>query len=144
GVLTRRLQRDPTLDGVGLVIFDEFHERSLDADLGLALTLRTQSLVRDDLRVLVMSATLDGSAVSTLLGGAPMLASQGRSFPVETRHVPPRAGTRTDAAVVSTIMAALRDDPGDVLVFLPGAGEIRRVESLLAERGVGDAVVLPL
>jgi ATP-dependent helicase HrpB len=144
GVLTRRLQRDPTLDGVGLVVFDEFHERSLDADLGLALTLRTQSLVRDDLRVLVMSATLDGDAVASLLGGAPIISGEGRSFPVETHYVPPRAGTRPDAAVVSTILVALRDDHGDMLVFLPGAGEIRRVESLLAERDIGNAVVLPL
>jgi ATP-dependent helicase HrpB len=144
GVLTRRLQRDPTLDGVGLVIFDEFHERSLDADLGLALTLRTQALVRGDLRILVMSATLDGGAVAALLGNAPIIASEGRSFPVETRYVPPRAGTRAEAGVVSTILAALRDDAGDILVFLPGAGEIRRVESLLTERDVGGALVLPL
>ena len=144
GVLTRRLQRDPTLDGVGLVIFDEFHERSLDADLGLALTLRTRSLVRDDLRLLVMSATLDGEAVAALLGGAPILSSEGRAFPVETRYVPPRAGTRPEAAVVSTIVAALRDAAGDMLVFLPGAGEIRRVEALLAERDLGGALVLPL
>ncbi len=145
GVLTRRLQRDPTLDGVGLVIFDEFHERSLDADVGLALTLRTQSLVRPDLRLLVMSATLDGEAVAALLGGAPILSSDGRIFPVETRYVSPRPGTRTDTAVVSTIRSALRDDTGDVLVFLPGAGEIRRIEALLSETGVApDAIVLPL
>jgi ATP-dependent helicase HrpB len=144
GVLTRRLQRDPTLDGVGLVIFDEFHERSLDADLGLALALRTQALVRSDLRVLVMSATLDGQAVAALLGGAPILSSKGRSFPVETRYRPPRADTRIEGAVVATILAALRDDTGDVLVFLPGAGEIRRVEASLGERDIGSALVLPL
>ena len=143
GVLTRRLQRDPTLDGVGLVIFDEFHERSLDADLGLALTLRTQSLVRPDLRLLVMSATLDGQAVAALLNDAPILSSEGRTYPVDTRYVPPRSGQRIEAAVVSTIRTALRDDGGDVLVFLPGAGEIRRVESLLAERDA-NALVLPL
>jgi len=145
GVLTRRLQRDPTLDGVGLVIFDEFHERSLDADLGLALTLRTQSLVRPDLRLLVMSATLDGESVAALLGNAPILGSEGRVFPVETRYVPPRSGTRMESAVVSVIRSALRDDTGDVLVFLPGAGEIRRIETLLAESDIAsDAIVLPL
>jgi ATP-dependent RNA helicase HrpB len=143
GVLTRRLQRDPTLDGVGLVIFDEFHERSLDADLGLALTLRTRALVRDDLRVLVMSATLDGAAVAALIGDAPILSSEGRSFPVETHYVPPRAGVRAESAVVSTILAALRDDSGDILVFLPGAGEIRRAETLLAGADT-RALVLPL
>ena len=144
GVLTRRLQRDPTLDGVGLVIFDEFHERSLDADLGLALTLRTQALVRSDLRVLVMSATLDGQAVAALLGGAPILSSAGRSFPVETRYRPPRADMRIEAAVVATILTALQGDTGDVLVFLPGAGEIRRVEASLGERDTSGALVLPL
>jgi len=141
GVLTRRLQRDPTLEGVGLVIFDEFHERSLDADLGLALTLRTQSLVRSDLRILVMSATLDGESVAALLGGAPILSSEGRTFPVETRYVPPRTGARMEAAVVSTIRSAIRDDTGDVLVFLPGAGEIRRIEASLAEAELGSGVV---
>lgn len=144
GILTRRLQRDPTLDGVGLVIFDEFHERSLDADLGLALTLRTQQLVRDDLRIIVMSATLDGEAVARLLGDAPVITSLGRVFPVETRYVEPRGGSRIETSVVATIMEALRSDTGDVLVFLPGSGEIRRVESFLAERSLEDVVVCPL
>jgi len=144
GILTRRLQRDPTLDGVGLVIFDEFHERSLDADLGLALARRTQSLVRDDLRLLVMSATLDGAAVSALLGGAPIIASEGRSFPVDTRYAPPRQGVRLEAAAAGAVARAIRDDTGDVLVFLPGAAEIRRVESLLAGQDLGGAVVHPL
>jgi ATP-dependent RNA helicase HrpB len=144
GVLTRRLQRDPTLEGVGLVIFDEFHERSLDADLGLALTLQTQALVRDDLRVLVMSATLDGAPVAELLGGAPIITSEGRIHPVDTRYVDPRAGVRIEAAVAAAVTAAVRDEPGDVLVFLPGASEIHRVAAQLAERAIGDAVVLPL
>ncbi|MEP6494169.1 MAG: ATP-dependent helicase HrpB [bacterium] len=144
GILTRRLQRDPTLDGVGLVIFDEFHERSLDADLGLALTLRTQQLVRDDLRIIVMSATLDGSAVSRLLGDAPVITSHGRVYPVDTRYVEPRSGARIEASIAAAIGEALRSEPGDILVFLPGAGEIRRVESLLGERSIGDAMVLPL
>jgi ATP-dependent helicase HrpB len=142
GILTRRLQQDPTLDGVGLVIFDEFHERSLNADLGLALTLRTQLLLRDDLRILVMSATLDGAAVSTLLGNAPIVSSEGRSFPVETRYRQPRPGQRMEGVVVATILEALRGDEGDVLVFLPGAGEIRRVESLLAEHTLGPSVAI--
>ncbi|HEX4684272.1 MAG TPA: ATP-dependent helicase HrpB [Gemmatimonadaceae bacterium] len=144
GVLTRRLQRDPTLEGVGLVIFDEFHERSVDADLGLALTRRTQALVRDDLRILIMSATLDGSAVARLLGGAPVLTSEGRNFPVETRYRPPRADVRIEAATVGVVLEALRDEHGDLLVFLPGAGEIRRVEAALAERDLGGAAVTPL
>lgn len=144
GILTRRMQHDPTLDGVGLVIFDEFHERSVDADLGLALVTRTRELVRDDLRILIMSATLDGASVARLLGGAPMITSEGRTFPVETRHAPPRPGARMEAAVVSAIHGALARDQGDVLVFLPGAGEIRRVEMLLAERDVAPAVVTPL
>ncbi|HET7374105.1 MAG TPA: ATP-dependent helicase HrpB, partial [Gemmatimonadaceae bacterium] len=143
GILTRRLQRDPTLEGVGLVIFDEFHERSLDADLGLALVSRTRELVRDDLRILIMSATLDGESVARLLGGAPIITSQGRSFPVETRYVPPRSGARIEAAVVAAIVDALAHHEGDILVFLPGAGEIRRVKSLLAERSL-DAIVTPL
>jgi ATP-dependent helicase HrpB len=144
GVLTRRLQRDPTLDGVGLVVFDEFHERSLDADLGLALALRTQRLVRDDLRILIMSATLDGAGVARLLGGAPVLVSEGRAYPVETRYRPPRGDARIESAVAGVIAEAMRDERGDVLVFLPGAGEIRRVESLLAERDLGGAIVTPL
>lgn len=144
GVLTRRIQRDPTLEGVGLVIFDEFHERSLDADLGLALTLQTQSLVRDDLRILVMSATLDGEAVAALLGNAPIITSEGRAFPVDTRYVEPRAGMRIEASVASAVSNVVRDEPGDVLVFLPGAAEIRRVAEMLADRELDNALVLSL
>jgi ATP-dependent helicase HrpB len=144
GVLTRRLQRDPTLDGVGLLIFDEFHERSLDADLGLALALRTQSLVRDDLRVLVMSATLDGTRVAALLGDAPILASEGREFPVETRYLSPRADARIESTVAAAVTTALREEDGDILVFLPGAGEIRRVEEALRARELGDTIIAAL
>jgi ATP-dependent helicase HrpB len=144
GILTRRLQRDPTLDGVGVLIFDEFHERSLDADLGLALALRTKTLVRDDLRIVVMSATLDGESVARLLGDAPIVTSHGRSFPVETRHVEPRRELRIEAAVANAIGDALRRDEGDVLAFLPGAGEIHRVGSLLAGRVDSGVVVTPL
>jgi ATP-dependent helicase HrpB len=144
GVLTRRLQRDPTLDGIGIVVFDEFHERSLDADLGLALTLQTQTLVRDDLRLLVMSATLDGAPVAELLGGAPIITSEGRAFPIDTRYVEPRPGTRMEAAVTAAVTAAVRDETGDVLVFLPGAAEIHRVRASLEERSLESVVVLPL
>jgi ATP-dependent helicase HrpB len=144
GILTRRLQRDPTLDGVGLVIFDEFHERSLDADLGLVLTRRTQALVRDDLRILIMSATLDGAAVARFLDGAPIVSSDGRSYPIDTRYVTPRAGVRIEASVVGAVTDALRSDEGDVLVFLPGAAEIRRVEAMLSDRDLRGAVVFPL
>jgi ATP-dependent helicase HrpB len=144
GVLTRRLQRDPTLDDVGLVIFDEFHERSLDADLGLALTLQTQSLIRDDLRILIMSATLDGAPVAELLGGAPIVTSEGRAFPVETRYVEPRADARIEATVAAAVANALRAESGDILVFLPGAAEIHRVTALLEERGIDGVVVLQL
>ena len=141
GVLTRRLQRDPTLEGVGLLIFDEFHERSLDADLGLALALRTQSLVRDDLRILVMSATLDGAGVAALLGDAPIVTSEGRSFPIETRYVEPKRDARLEATVASAVAEAFRRDDGDVLVFLPGAREIHRVADALRQRDLGNVVV---
>jgi ATP-dependent helicase HrpB len=131
GVLGRMLQDDPALDGVGIVIFDEFHERSLNADLGLALTLQTRALLRDDLRILVMSATLDGEPIAALLGNAPTITSAGRAFPVETRHLPRRADQRIEAHVASTIREVVDRDAGDVLVFLPGAAEIQRVASML-------------
>ena len=141
GVLTRRIHRDPTLEGVGVVIFDEFHERSLDSDLGLALTLRTQGMLREDLRILVMSATLDGAAVAQLLGGAPIITSEGRQFPIETRYVDAKSSRSIEGAVAATIAEAIRRDAGDMLVFLPGAREIRRVEQLLTERDIGDVVI---
>lgn len=141
GVLTRMLLADPALERFGLVIFDEFHERSIHADLGLALTLQTRDVLRADLRILVMSATLDGGPVAALLGGVPIVTSQGRGFPVETRYVAPRAGTLPEAAVAGTVRAALAEDPGDVLAFLPGAAEIRRTEAMLS--GVA-AEVIPL
>jgi ATP-dependent helicase HrpB len=142
GILTRMLQSDPTLEGVGLVIFDEFHERSIHADLGLALTLHSRSLVRSDLRILVMSATLDPSPVAALLGGAPVLTSPGRVYPVETRYRPRRPGARLEAEVASAVRSALAEERGDILVFLPGAGEIRRTADLL-RTGVA-AEVIPL
>lgn len=131
GILTRMLQDDPALTGTGLVIFDEFHERSLVADTGLALTLATAELLRPDLRVLVMSATLDGAAVAALLGDAPLLTSEARAFPVVTRHQPPAAGQWIEPHVARVVREALSDETGSILVFLPGAAEIRRVADLL-------------
>lgn len=134
GVLARLLSADATLDGYGAVVFDEFHERSLHADLGLALVLETQQ-VRDDLRVLVMSATLDGDAVARLIadvqGPAPVVRSSGRMFPIETHYRPPRADERIEATTSRVVREALEANEGDVLVFLPGMGEQRRVEERL-------------
>ncbi|MEO5930179.1 MAG: ATP-dependent helicase HrpB [Candidatus Kapaibacterium sp.] len=145
GVLTRMLQSDPALEGTGCVIFDEFHERSLQADLGLALALQCRSLLRDDLRILVMSATLDGAPVARLLGNAPVLTSEGRSYPVETRYQERRSDERPDRLVAAAVRESLASDTGDILVFLPGAGEIRRVGSLLEEMDPGPNVtVAPL
>lgn len=142
GVLTRMLVTDPTLDGVAAVIFDEFHERSVVADTGLALALHTADLVRPELRLLVMSATLDGAAIATLLGGAPVVTAEGRIFPVETRWAPTRSGVRPVDAVPHVVRRAIDETDGDVLVFLPGAGEIRRVASALDGIWAPDAVRL--
>lgn len=131
GILTRMLQHDPSLDGIGLVIFDEFHERNIHADVGLALALESRRVLRADLRVLVMSATLDSAPVARLLGDAPILTSEGRSHPVETRYIPLRPDTRLEAAVASAVREALSRETGDILVFLPGQGEIRRTAELL-------------
>ncbi len=132
GVLTRLLQDDPELRGVAAVIFDEFHERSLNADLGLALCLEAQGALRPELRLLVMSATLDGEAVARLLGGAPVISSEGRSHPVETRYLERDPKGRIDEVVTGGVLRAVAEEDGDVLVFLPGEGEIRRVEAALA------------
>ena len=145
GVLTRMLQHDPALEGVGIVIFDEFHERSLHADLGLALALQSRAVLREDLRVLVMSATLDGARVAALLDGAPVVTSEGRAHPVETRFLPRRAEGRIEPLAARAVRGALTEHDGDVLVFLPGAGEIRRVEEMLSADGVPSGVrVMPL
>ncbi|SEB47770.1 ATP-dependent helicase HrpB [Pseudomonas saponiphila] len=136
GILTRRLQDDPALEGVGLLIFDEFHERSLDADLALALSLNGRELFRDQqpLKILLMSATLEGERLSTLLGDAPILRSEGRMFPVTQRWGRPfQPGEFIEPRVVQTILEALNDESGSLLVFLPGQAEIRRVHQQLAE-----------
>lgn len=145
GVFTRMILDDPALEGVGAVLFDEFHERSLDADLGLALARETQGLLREDLRLLVMSATLDIAGVSRLLGDAPVIAAEGRMFPVETRYLGRNAVERLEDAVARAVGQALTEETGSVLVFLPGQGEIHRTARVLAERVRDPAVdVVPL
>ena len=133
GVFTRMILDDPELTGVGAVLFDEFHERSLDADLGLALALDARSALRSDLRLLVMSATLDGARVAKLLGGAPVIESEGRAHAVETRY-PGRKGARLDDDMVDAVLRALREETGSILAFLPGQGEIMRTAERLSER----------
>ncbi len=134
GVFIRMIVDDPELRGVAAVLFDEFHERSLDADLGLALVLDSQMALRDDLRVLVMSATLDGARVAGLLGDAPVIRSEGRAFPVETRYAGRDPNRRIDDEITGVVLKALATEEGSMLVFLPGQGEIRRVERQLLER----------
>lgn len=140
GVFARMILDDPALEGIAAVLFDEFHERSLDADFGLALALDAQGGLREDLRILVMSATLDGARVARLLGEAPVIESEGRAFPVETRHRGRDPLKRIEDEVVETILLVLNEQPGSQLVFLPGQGEIRRVEERLREK-VRDASV---
>jgi ATP-dependent helicase HrpB len=145
GVFARMIVDDPELAGVAAVLFDEFHERSLDADLGLALALDAQGALRADLRLLVMSATLDGTRVAKLMGDAPQIESQGRAFPVETRYVGRDPGQRIEEQVAKTILAALIDEPGSILAFLPGQGEILRVAETLRERVRDPAIeIVPL
>ncbi|ABD56375.1 ATP-dependent helicase HrpB [Jannaschia sp. CCS1] len=146
GILTRMLQDNPELPGVGAVIFDEFHERSLNADLGLALTWEVRGALREDLWLIVMSATLDAAPVAALLDDAPLISSEGRAFPVETRWLdkPPHRDARFETSVADLVVQAIGDVPGGCLVFLPGEGEIRRVETALRGRLPGDVVVRPL
>ena len=140
GVFTRLILDDPELAGVAAVLFDEFHERSLDADLGLALARDAQHGLREDLKLLVMSATLDGARIAKLLGGAPVIESAGRAFAVETRYAGRDPRGRIEDQMADAIARALRTDPGSVLAFLPGAAEIRRTETLLRERIADPAV----
>jgi len=134
GVFTRLILDDPELKGVAAVLFDEFHERSLDADLGLALARDAQQGLREDLKILVMSATIDGARVAALLGDAPVIESQGRAYPVETRYTGRDPRARIEDQMADAVARALRADAGSVLAFLPGAAEIRRTETLLKER----------
>ncbi|MEG7363198.1 ATP-dependent helicase HrpB [Pseudomonas citronellolis] len=144
GILTRRLQEDPALEGVGLVIMDEYHERSLDADLALALTLNGRELLRDTpLKILVMSATLEGERLSRMLNDAPVVRSEGRMFPVDIRWGRPwQVGEFVEPRVVQTVLQALADEPGSLLVFLPGQAEIRRVAEQLGESLAGRDEIL--
>jgi len=143
GILTRMLQDDPLLDGVGALLFDEFHERHLSADLGLALALDVQAGLREDLRIVVMSATLDGERLAAFLD-APRLSSQGRGFPVEVAHFPPRREETLEAQARRAVEHALATHPGDVLVFLPGQREIARVQAALDAVRAAGTDVLPL
>ncbi|MBH5371977.1 ATP-dependent helicase HrpB [Bradyrhizobium glycinis] len=140
GIFTRQILDDPELSSVAAILFDEFHERSLDADMGLALARDAQTGLREDLRILVMSATLDGARVARLLGDAPVVESEGRAFPVETRYLGRKADAPIERQMADAIASALRADSGSVLAFLPGAAEIRRTQNFLAER-VQDASV---
>jgi ATP-dependent helicase HrpB len=140
GIFSRQILDDPELSGVAAVLFDEFHERSLDADMGLALARDAQQGLREDLRILVMSATLDGARVAKLLGQAPVVESEGRAFPVETRYLGRKADAPVERQMADAIASALRADSGSVLAFLPGAAEIRRTQNFLSER-VQDASI---
>jgi ATP-dependent helicase HrpB len=145
GVFTRLILDDPSLAGVAAVLFDEFHERSLDTDLGLALTRDVQQGLRTDLKLVVMSATIDGARVAKLLGEAPVIESSGRAFPVETRYLGRDARVPIERQAADAVARALRAEGASLLVFLPGAAEIRRTETLLRERIPDDAVdIVPL
>ncbi|MCC6471915.1 MAG: ATP-dependent helicase HrpB [Alphaproteobacteria bacterium] len=142
GLFTRRILADPSLDGVACVIFDEFHERSLDGDLGLALAVDAQGALRPDLRILVMSATIDGARVAALLGDAPVIESAGRVFPVATRYLGRDPRRPIEPQMADAVLAALARESGSILAFLPGAREIRRTETLLRERIADPSVEL--
>jgi ATP-dependent helicase HrpB len=142
GILTRRLIDDPELAGIGAVIFDEFHERGIHADLGMALCLEAREALREDLRILAMSATLDGASVASVMGGAPVIASEGRAFPIETRHLDRPDPRGLDRAMAAAIRQALDEEAGSILAFLPGEGEIRRVQALLEEAGPANGILV--
>ena len=144
GVLTRMIQRDPELTGVGLIILDEFHERSLQADLALALLLDVQQGLRDDLKLLIMSATLDNGRLQQMLPDAPTIVSEGRAFPVDRRYQPLAAHLRFAEAVAIATAELLRHESGSLLLFLPGVGEIQRVQEQLATRVGSDVLLCPL
>lgn len=145
GILTRMLQHDPALMGTGLIIFDEFHERNLHGDLGLALALQSRELLRDDLRLLIMSATLNAEPLIRLLGGAEVIRSEGRTYPVETRYAEgPSGQAPLEQSVARAVRSALERHEGSLLVFLPGAREIRRVERALAPSVPSGVLLAPL
>ncbi|MFT7524009.1 MAG: ATP-dependent helicase HrpB [Candidatus Paceibacteria bacterium] len=150
GILTRMIQSDPELPGIGAVIFDEFHERSLQADLGLALCLEIRAALRPDLMLLVMSATLDAEPVAELMGNAPVVTSMGQIFPVETRWLdqpwakPNQRGPFFETVMADLVFRAIKETTGGILVFLPGEGEIRRVEALLKKAALPDVSLHPL
>lgn len=146
GILTRMIQADPSLEGIGAVIFDEFHERSLNADLGLALTWELRGALREDLILLVMSATLDAAPVAALMDDAPVVTSEGKAYPVDTRWLdrPLPKGTRLPEATADLVAGALGETQGGVLVFLPGEGEIRRTAATLAPRLPPGTRIRPL
>ncbi|MEJ5018264.1 ATP-dependent helicase HrpB [Ochrobactrum vermis] len=144
GVFARMILDDPDLKGVAAVLFDEFHERSLDADFGLALALDVQAALRDDLKILVMSATLDGARVAALLGDAPVIESEGRAFPVDIRYRERKADERVEDAMARSIRDALADETGSILAFLPGQGEIERTVRLLEDRVPTHVMLAPL
>lgn len=143
GILTRMLQNDNALDNVGLIIFDEFHERSLNADLALALCYQVQQVLRNDLRILIMSATLDGAKLSSLLNNAPILTSEGRQYPVSVQYLNTDEKVYLHLRMANAIKKALRENKGDILAFLPGAGEILRTQQLLEEEN-SEISVQPL
>lgn len=144
GILTRLIQQDPELTGISLVILDEFHERSLQADLALALLLDVQQGLRDDLKLLIMSATLDNARLEALLPDAPVIASEGRAFPVERRWQPLPGQLRSEEAIAAATAQLLREETGSLLLFLPGVAEIQRVQEQLAERVQRDVLLCPL
>ncbi|PJR90606.1 ATP-dependent helicase HrpB [Brucella intermedia] len=144
GVFARMILDDPDLTGVAAVLFDEFHERSLDADFGLALALDVQAALRDDLKILVMSATLDGARVATLLGDAPVIESEGRAFPVDIRYRDRKADERIEDVMARAIRDALAEETGSILAFLPGQGEIERTARLLDDRLPANVLIAPL
>ncbi|GAA5539854.1 MULTISPECIES: ATP-dependent helicase HrpB [Brucella] len=144
GVFARMILDNPDLKGVAAVLFDEFHERSLDADFGLALALDVQAALRDDLKILVMSATLDGARVAALLGDAPVIESEGRAFPVDIRYRERKADERVEDAMARSIRDALVDETGSILAFLPGQGEIERTVRLLEDRVPAHVILAPL
>ncbi|ENR13194.1 MULTISPECIES: ATP-dependent helicase HrpB [Brucella] len=144
GVFARMILDDPDPNGVAAVLFDEFHERSLDADFGLALALDVQAALRDDLKILVMSATLDGARVASLLGDAPVIESEGRAYPVDIRYRDRKADERIEDAMARAIRDALVDETGSILAFLPGQGEIERTARLLEERLPANVLLAPL